>query len=59
MISGSEVVKIDSACLLVTQVSGATHSTATDTPGEDREERREEEKRPKKIRTENEKITLI
>lgn len=43
-IFGSEVVKKEGACLSVSQVSGATHSTATDTPGvcegEDREERR-------------------
>jgi len=33
LIFGSEVVKIEDVCLLVSQVSGETHSTATDTPG--------------------------
>lgn len=49
LIFGSEEVKIEGAGLLVSQVSGATHLAATDTPaaceGEDRNERSDEEKR--------------
>lgn len=53
MIFGSEVVKIEDVCLLVSQVSGETHSTATDIPLESvretrGEEARGEEKRPKR-----------
>ncbi len=55
---GSEVVKIEGACLSVSQVSGETHSAATDTPrgvfrGEHREERKR--RRHRKDKTENEK----
>lgn len=45
MIFGSEVVKIEAAWLLVSQVSGATRSKATDTQGVCRRDDREEEKR--------------
>lgn len=53
LIFGREVVKIEGACLLVSRVSGATHHTATDTPGaccgrEDREERRGKRRRRQK-----------
>lgn len=44
LIAGSEAVKIEGACFLVSQVSGATRWAATDTRGvgvgEDREKRR-------------------
>lgn len=46
---GSEAVKIEGAGLLVSQVSGETHSAATDTPGvcegEGREESRQEDRK--------------
>lgn len=53
LIFGREVVKIEGACFLVSRVSGATHHTATDTPGaccgrEDREERRGKRRRRQK-----------
>lgn len=55
LIFGSEVVKVKGAGLMVSQVSGETHATATDTPGvcarkEEREQRSELEKTLKRYK---------